>query len=176
MTKVTSVGLLTVAAIVVGLALSARADDKEKGKASQLDLLKRLAGEWTGKAAHGEQGHDATVTYKVTSAGTAVVETIGPGSDHEMVTVFHQDGDDLVLTHYCALGNQPRMKAEKGDGTKKLAFKFAGAGNLKSDQDMHMHDLTIEFLGDDHIKTSWVLYKDGKAGETATFDLKRKKK
>ena len=25
-----------------------------------------------------------------------------------MVTVIHQDGDDLALTHYCALGNQPR--------------------------------------------------------------------
>jgi hypothetical protein len=167
---------LLAAALVIGLVSSARAEDNAKGKASQLDLLKKLAGEWTGKAAHGELTHEATVTYKVTSGGSAVVETLGPGSEHEMVTVFHQDGDDLVLTHYCALGNQPRMKAEKGDGTKKLAFKFTGAGNLKSDQDMHMHDLTIEFLDDDHIKTTWVLYKDGKASETSTFDLTRKKK
>jgi hypothetical protein len=116
------------------------------------------------------------VTYKVTSGGSAVVETLGPGSEHEMVTVFCQDGDDLVLTHYCALGNQPRMKAEKSDGTKKIAFKFTGAGNLKSAQDMHMHDLTIEFLSDDHIKTAWTMYKDGKADSTSIFDLKRKKK
>ena len=24
-----------------------------------------------------------------------------------MMTVYHQDGPDLFLTHYCAAGNQP---------------------------------------------------------------------
>jgi hypothetical protein len=175
MTRTWSLALLAVAALVVGLAANSKAEDKEKGKASQLDLIKRLAGDWTAKGIHGKQVHETTVSYKVTSGGTAVMETIGAGSDHEMITVYHQDGDDLVLTHYCMLGNQPRMKAEKASDAKKLAFKFTGAGNLKSDQDAHMHDVTFEFLSDDHFKTTWTLYKDGKPGEVATFDLKRKK-
>ena len=173
MKKIASLSFL---AVVAGLALHAWADEKAKSKGTALDQMKALAGEWTGKGTHGEQSHDTIVTYKVTSGGTAVVETLGPGSEHEMVTVFHQDGDSVVLTHYCMLGNQPRMKAEKSDDTKKLSFKFVSAGNLKSDKDPHMHDLTIEFLGDDHIKTAWTFYQDGKAGESATFDLKRKKK
>lgn len=174
MTKITSISLLAMA-LIVGLVVSTWAKDNDKAKPSQLEQLKRLAGEWAGKGTHGEMTHEATVTYKVTSGGSAVVETLGPGSPHEMVTVFHQDGDDLVLTHYCGLGNQPRMKAEKSKDAKKLVFKFAGAGNLKSDQDPHMHDLTIEFLSDDHIKTTWTFFKDGKADSTAVFDLKRKK-
>jgi len=178
MTKFWSAILFTLAAlaVAVGLTANAKAEDKDKGKKSQFDMLKGLAGEWTGKGTHGEASLDAKVTYKVTSAGSAVVETLDPGGDHEMITVFHQDGDDIVLTHYCMIGNQPRMKAEKGDSTKKLAFKFTGAGNLKSEKDPHMHDLTIEFIDADHIKTVWTFYEDGKAGHTATFDLKRKKK
>jgi len=178
MTKFWNVGLLTLAALAVaiGLTVNAKAEDKEKAKKSQFDMLKGLAGEWSGKGTHGDASHDSTVTYKVTSGGSAVVETLDPGGEHEMVTVFHQDGDDIVLTHYCMIGNQPRMKAERGDSTKKLAFKFTGAGNLKSDKDAHMHDLTIEFIDADHIKTIWTFYQDGKADSTATFDLKRKKK
>ena len=53
------------------------------------------------KLGEGKDAHEATVTYKVTSGGSAVVETIGPGTEHEMVTVIHPDGDDLMLTHYC---------------------------------------------------------------------------
>src|SRR6266852_6347936 len=141
MTRVANLGLVAVAIALAGLALNARAQDKEKGKSSQLDQIKKLAGEWTGKGKHGDHEMDATVSYKVTSGGTAVMETIGAGSDHEMVTLYTQDGEDLVLTHYCMLGNQPRMKAEKSQESKKLTFKFAGAGNLKSDQDPHMHNM-----------------------------------
>ncbi len=27
-----------------------------------------------------------------------------------MITMFHMDGDRLLMTHYCGAGNQPRMK------------------------------------------------------------------
>jgi hypothetical protein len=176
MRKFWSAGLLAVSALALGLAVNAGAQEKAKAKPSQLDMLKKLAGEWTGKGSHGEHQVDATVTYKVTGGDSAVVETHFPGTEHEMITVYTLDGDDLVLTHYCMLGNQPRMKAERGGDGKKLAFKFTGAGNLKSEKDQHMHDVTIEFVDDDHIKSTWTLYQDGKPVEKATFDLKRKKK
>ena len=176
MRTIWSLGLLAAAVLAVGLAVEAKAQGDAKAKASQLDALKRLAGDWTGTMKHGDAGHEATVNYKVTSGGNAVVETLGAGTEHEMVTVYCQDGDDVVLTHYCMLGNQPHMRAERGGAADKLAFKFTGCGNLKSDKDPHMHDLTLEFLGDDHVKATWTLYKDGKPAETATFDMKRKGK
>ena len=167
---------LALAALALALAADGRAAEPEKAKASQLDKLKRLAGDWTGKAMmHGKDAHDAAVTYRVTSGGSAVMETLFPGTEHEMVTVYHQDGDDLVLTHYCMLHNQPRMRARRDGSPDKLEFQFAGGSNIKSDKDQHMHDLTLEILGDDHIKATWSMYKDGKKAHTATFDLKRKK-
>ena len=49
---------------------------------------------------------------RTTGGGSAVTETLFPGTAHEMMSVYHMDGDDLVLTHYCAGGNQPRMMLE----------------------------------------------------------------
>jgi hypothetical protein len=115
------------------------------------------------------------VKYKVTSGGNTVVETIAPDSDHEMYSMIHADGDALVLTHYCHLGNQPRMKATgKLDGDK-IEFKFTDGTNMKSEKDMHMHEATFTFVDKDTLKTEWTLYKDGKAGHKAVFELKRKK-
>jgi len=42
--------------------------------------------------------------------GTAVLERFthpGSGGPQTMLTVYHLDGDDLLLTHYCVAGNQP---------------------------------------------------------------------
>lgn len=59
------------------------------------ELFKKLNGEWIGKASHGDVQFDSKVQYRVTSAGSAVVETLFGGTEHEMVTVYHQNGDDL---------------------------------------------------------------------------------
>ena len=35
-----------------------------------------------------------------------------PGQPMEMLSIYHQDKGDLLMTHYCILGNQPKMKAD----------------------------------------------------------------
>jgi hypothetical protein len=168
--------LLSAFAVAVLAADDKKEDRKETGKNPGLEKFKQLAGEWEGKETEGlHEGQKLNVKYKVTAGGSAVVETLFPGTEQEMVTVIHPDGDELVLTHYCMLGNQPHMKAEgKGDGDK-IAFKFTGASNLKSDKDMHMHDATYTFVDKDTLKTEWTHYMDGKAGGKVVFELKRKK-
>jgi hypothetical protein len=154
-----------------------RADDKDAGKepGTAFDRFKQLAGEWTGKGMHGDDSHDVRIVYKVTSGGSAVVETIDPGGDHEMVTVIHPDGDALLLTHYCMLGNQPQMKAKPKASDNKIAFDFVKATNLKSDKAMYMHDVTFTFVDKDTLKTEWTNFNDGKEMGKAVFELKRKK-
>ena len=142
------------------------------GKTSTFDKFKALAGEWEGK---GPGGKDMTVQYKLTSGGTAVIETITPGTDHEMVTLIHPDGDNLLLTHYCMIGNQPQMKAPAKVEGNTVEFQFVRATNLKSDKDFHMHNVTFTFVDKDTLKTEWTHFADGKAAGTVVFDLKRKK-
>jgi hypothetical protein len=147
---------------------------KETGKQARFEQFKQLAGEWMGKE-QGKDGFDVRVKYKVTAGGSAVVETLFPGTDHEMVTVIHPDGDDLLLTHYCMLGNQPQMKASGKGDANKVDFKFTRATNLKSEEDMHMHDVTFTFVNKDTLRSEWTHFKDGKAAGRVVFELKRKK-
>ncbi len=152
----------------------AESDDKAAKSADDEQAAKPAKAEKTAPAE--KAAADARVTtYKVIAAGSVVHESMFVGTPHEMVTVYHLDGDDLVLTHYCAAGNQPRMRAEKSTDANTLVFKFAGGTNLDPAKDAHMHDVTITFVGPDHIRQQWTFYKDGKSVETETFDLKRKK-
>jgi hypothetical protein len=164
--------VILLAASILGLHAQERT---AAGKGSAFDRFKQLAGEWVGKGKHGDMEHEIRVVYKVTAGGSAVVETIDPGGKHEMVTVIHPDGDALLLTHYCMLGNQPHMKAMPKAGDKTVAFEFVKATNMKSPKDMHMHSATFIFVDADTLKTEWTHYKDGKEEGKAVFELKRKK-
>jgi hypothetical protein len=159
-----------------------RADDKHpvsthgSEKQTALEAFKKLAGDWRGKSNMGPgEGHEAHVTYKVTSGGNTVLETESPGTEHEMITAIYPDGDDLVLTHFCHLGNQPQMRASGELKGKQIAFKFVRASNLKSEKDMHMHNATFTFVDDNTLKAEWTLYQDGKPGTVVVMDLKRQK-
>ena len=162
-------GSVLAATLIAGAAaLAVHAGD---ATAARFDKMKALAGDWTTSGGDGSVSH----SYRVTAAGTAVVETMLPGTPHEMVTVYSIDKGDVVLTHYCAEGNQPHMKAARGGGADAIDFKFDGGGNINSAKDGHMHEASFAFVDADHIKTTWQYYKDGKPGEKAEFDLVRKK-
>src|ERR1051325_9783180 len=76
---------------------------------SALDTLKSLEGTWVSDKP-GQDGQPFTIVFHTTSAGSVVMETMFPGSDHEMVNTYHRNGDDVMMTHYCAQGVQPRLK------------------------------------------------------------------
>lgn len=144
---------------------------------AQFEKLKTLAGEWSGTGGDPEQTFPMEVRYRVTGGGSAVEETLFAGQEHEMVTMYHLDGDRLMLTHYCAAGNQPRMiasstSADAASGT--IRFEFIDATNLASNMDGHMHQAELTFAGSDHIQSRWTFYQDGKPNHSANFDLKRK--
>jgi hypothetical protein len=148
----------------------APAEDAAQKKA--FDRLKTLAGDWVAVGGDGS----VAVRYKVTAAGSALVETLLPGKQHEMVTVYHRDGKDLKLTHYCAAGNQPSMKMVPGPDPNLLTFQFTSATNMKSLGEGHMHEMKMQFVDPDHIMTTWTFFKDGQPGDPEKFDLTRKKK
>lgn len=134
------------------------------------EKLKKLEGTWEGQAGGGA----AKVTYKLTGAGTALVETQFPGSPHEMVTVYHLDKGALVMTHYCAAGNQPSMKFKPGKDANVLAFDFYQGSNMKPG-DMHMHSMKLTFKDDNHVVSNWTSFAGGKSAGTVSFDMKRVK-
>jgi hypothetical protein len=126
------------------------------------ERFKALAGDWVA-AEDGEMAKkgDLVARYAVTAGGSAVVETVLPGAPHEMVTVYHADGPDLVLTHYCVEGNQPRMRAKAATGPR-FDFAFDGGANIDPARDRHMHSAWLELLGENEIRSEWTELAEGK--------------
>jgi len=137
------------------------------------ERMKKLAGAWTATASDGKQ---VRVTYEVIGNGSALVEReTGMGDNHDgMETVYHLDGDKLMLEHYCMAGNQPRMRASGyNPQTGELKFDFVSAGNLKTPNDGHMHNASFRFISNDQFASEWTFYKDGKAQFTEKIQYKR---
>ena len=171
-----SILALTVACSI-GLAISS-ADEKKPddakakpAKTSPLERFKALAGEWS-RVDDNEK--ETMLSYRVTAGGSAVLETVFPGQDHEMVTLYHMDGDTLMLTHYCAMGNQPRMKAVKVTDDK-ITFDFVGGTNMKP-SDTHMHAAEFTFTDKDHFKSRWTHFANGKSAGDVEMNMVRKAK
>ena len=135
-----------------------------------LDRIKKLEGTWS---MPGPDGKPMNITFKPTAGGSAVIETMFPGSKEEMVNLYTADGDKILVTHYCALGQQPRMKQAATDD-KTIKFEFVDGGNIESRDDAHMDSVALTIDGDTLTET-WSFYSGGKVVDTKTFDLKRAK-
>jgi hypothetical protein len=60
--------------------------------------------------------------------------------------VYHLDGSDLRATHFCAAGNQPRLKADPFDEKhKSVDFRFVDITNLSAPDAPHVEALRLEF-------------------------------
>jgi hypothetical protein len=163
--------------VLMNLGGPAKAGESAKAtNARRLEALKQLAGDWIQLGADGKPTDKVVSSIRVTAGGSTVQETLFPGTDHEMVTMYHLDGADLILTHYCMLGNQPRMRAEPGTDVNTIAFTFVGGTNLNADADQHMHQATLTLQDKDHFRAEWTACKEGKSCHHVQFDLVRKAK
>ena len=170
-------------AAVIGLTMipDVRSDDKHAAKPSTspaFEALKKLVGDWVQEENAGKADAPIASSYKLTASGSALHETMFPGTDHEMINVYHMDGENLVFTHFCALGNQPRLKYQKGSDPKVLEFKSISVSNAKSLNDMHMGQVKFTLKDDTHLRAEWQGLVDQKpdSAHGVKFDLVRKGK
>jgi hypothetical protein len=105
--------------------------------------LKGLVGEWEGKT---EAGRVDKVSYRLVANNTVLVETWTLGSQREALTLYHMDGGDLIATHYCPLGNQPRLRLTEARPPSSFIFEFVSATNLAKAESAHQHRFEIELL------------------------------
>jgi len=151
------------------LILSTTAVLAQSDAQKSFDQLKSLTGSWEGKNSMGEP---VQVSYRMTAGGSALMsEIMGHGED--MISMFHFDGANrLLLTHYCAVGNQPRMQAIASPDGKTITFNFLDATNLGNVQSGHMDHVVIAMLDPNHHTEEWNFVDHGKENKEF-FDLKR---
>ena len=165
--------LTSIAAIVLTLLALAGADTPSSiAKSPSWEKLKLLSGSWTGSANEGGKELPATVSFKLISDGSAIMSILGEGTPHEMVTMFHMDGNELLATHYCSAHNQPRMQAVATSDPSRIVFKFKDATNV-GPNDGHMVQLAIVIDGPNHHLEEWT-YEDQGKRQTSVFDFRRK--
>ncbi len=164
---------LALAAWAGGRALAQPAPPPADPNLARLQPLKKLAGTWQGKARIGDKTMPIVITYQTTAGGSAVVEHLFPGTPHEMMSVYTAEGGGLAMTHYCTLGNHPKMTLKKSDA-HSLSFEVAGGDGLRSPSEMHMHAMTVSWTDGDHIRETWTSFDQGKPKDEKVFELTRK--
>lgn len=125
------------------------------------EKLKALAGDWEGKST---KGWTEKISYQVIAGGSVLMEvSYGAHPNEWMATMFHMDGEHLMLTHYCVAKNQPRLRAtEISDDLSSITFTFLDATNLTNRDKGHMDKCVIRLSGADAFTSRWTWYQNGK--------------
>jgi hypothetical protein len=146
------------------------AGEPDASTKAAFEQLKTLAGTWESVDEKGQKQVASVVT--VTSAGSVVREVMFPGAAHEMTNMYHLDGSSIIATHYCAMGNQPRMRCTKSDG-KTFHFTFDDISNLPSKDVDPMAGLVVDIKDRNTFVQTWdTLRQNGE--HHMVFELTRK--
>jgi len=106
------------------------------------DEMKSLVGVWKKE---GGKSPNFSVSFELTANNYVLVETwLNKGRKHSF-TMYHLDKNNLLATHYCPQGNQPRLKLTSNSTVNNLSFNFLDATNLINETDSHQHSLGFEF-------------------------------
>ncbi|MBX7149058.1 hypothetical protein K1X76_08220 [bacterium] len=163
--------VMMVALLVTSFSYSAQAGHKEgcskdakkeccgmKGpdtSSAELKKFKALEGRWTMTTSmFGKKNQRMYTEYKVTASGSAVLETIFPGTPYEMVSVYYDDNrGKLAMTHYCMLKNRPTLKLAKSEGNT-VTLKVAKVDGKTPKGTPSMGDSTYVFKDKNHFSAS----------------------
>ena len=138
----------------------------------EFERIKNLAGIWEGTSNMGKEAQKVRVEYRSTAGGSAMVETLFPGTPEEMISVYYDREGRLVMTHYCMLQNQPHMRLDRS-ALDRLDFLFSEGGNIDPAKDSHMHALTLSFPDKNRLIQKWTFFEDGKEKGVTVLTLTR---
>ena len=136
--------------------------------------LQSLVGDWDGTMVHNGAELPTSTSFRLVADGSAVMDDLAPGTPHEMITMFHMDGTDLLATHYCSHHNQPRLRAVKTSNPNVVEFAFKDATNLASPADPHMTAVKFTLVDSNHHIEEWTATQND-VPVTLRFDFHRKR-
>ena len=124
------------------------------------DQLKSLVGHWEGTTPDGKKGQ---ASYELISNGSVVMERMHPGNEPDMITMYSLEGDRILVTHYCSMGNQPTMQTAPSPAANgKLDFAFLHLAGAKSPDEGHMVSLSVSMPDKNHFNQVWTFDDHGK--------------
>jgi hypothetical protein len=162
--------------VVASLAFASLCAADESAGARALNQLGSLAGNWEGTFEWtGARSGTGTMkaTYYTTGNGSAVVENLIIQNATVMTSVYHLDGADLRMTHFCGAKNQPRLKARQLDLAKGIIdFDFVDITNLPTPDSPHVRGLEMRLIDPNHLTITF-LFQSGDKESRENIVLKR---
>lgn len=134
--------------------------------ASAFDSFKSLRGKWSIQS--NRKPIPVEMTYDDGSKNSIVTELFG-----KELSVFYRDGDDLIMTHFCNIGNQPRLKLKANGLPGLIEFELFDITNLKSETSPHVQKIIYKIIDDKHFDLEIVWKKDSSL-ESEKYGLTRK--
>lgn len=130
-----------------------------------MERMRSLEGKWSGKVLGGPTGMpdiEAWLEYESVSDGHAVLERLGFGKKTEqarktaMVSMYHQETDQLMMTHFCSANTQPRMRTKSIPADlSTFQFYFVDSTNILNASAMNIQHVKLRFLDKDHFIQEW---------------------
>ena len=170
--------------VLLSFSTFAQTTSQKSDAQKSFDTMKTLAGNWEGPVTVDPPQPDwsddkpVRISLRVTSRGNALVHEMQESGtplhptryDHP-VTMFYQDGERLLLTHYCDAGNRPRMAGKVSPDGKKVEFEFLdlSGGNEYG----HMYHAVFTPVDANHHLEDWTYMMPGDKPVHAHFELKR---
>ena len=143
----------------------------------------KLEGTWVGEGAFVPIGQSVdevemtstTVSFKNIGNST-VVQTFAEGTPAEMVSMYHQNGkQELIHTHYCAIGNQPSMAFVESGDAGVIDFKFTHGTNMDVNSDAHAHHSWMRIIDENTYETRTENWANGEVVSYRVTTMKRVK-
>ncbi|MEZ0393284.1 MAG: hypothetical protein ACAH59_13780 [Pseudobdellovibrionaceae bacterium] len=133
---------------------------------SSFDFLKALKGKWAiqfeGKPIPVE------MTYDEGSKNSIVTEQFG-----KELSVFYIDGDDLLMTHFCNIGNQPRLKLKPNTLSNLIEFETFDITNVKDESSPHVKKIIYKIIDNKNFDLE-IVWKKGAILESEKYSLTKK--
>lgn len=160
--------------IIGGMAFADKgAEHKPYVGSEAFEQMKQLAGNWEASMDMGQGPMTVKASYKLTSGGSALIETVFEGAPHEMVSVYHDNPDKkLTMIHFCAEHNQPRLTMTSMENGKMI-MDLTKDSQSEVGQQKHIHNASIHIQGKDSMVQKWTGYEGGKEHHVVEMKFKR---
>ena len=137
--------------------------------------MTQMVGHWQVTMDMGKGPQTMKASYKLTSGGSALVETLFEGTPMEMVNIYHDNSKGtLHMIHFCAGHNQPVMSLVRAQD-KTLSFDLTQDADIDAAHEGHMHSLLVSFDNSDHVTQQWLDFKNGKKDHITQIKYQRVK-
>lgn len=166
---------LPAAALLPGCA--ATIDGETGGQVDALAVfarLKTLAGSY--QVAIEGMPAPTEVSYESVSGGHALLERLNVGAPEEMVSIYFLEGTELVMVHYCGIGNRPHLRLDRTQSTiDRLVFTYdSTTTGIEAHHDAHIHGAIFKFVDADTIDVEWDFWDAGTSQHKKVFPLRRR--